>query len=154
MTKEIDNSRKKQDDSFPENEGGEEKKDRLEKVGEVLGKPLYGNIALVIIQILIFALINAAILEPAWFIEERCKALIFIFFVSTICFGIYCIACKGSTTAFFLLALIFFVAFVSGWFDSLDLKGNVAYLVQLGLQSISLTIAMFASMEIKGHRGS
>lgn len=71
---------------FPENErveesecenreGGEEKKDSWTKLRESVGKPLYGNIALIAIQILLFAVTSAATLQQEWFIEAKPLAL-------------------------------------------------------------------------------
>lgn len=151
---------------FPENEeseesecqnreGCEEKKDRWAKLVEVLGKPLYGNIALVIIQILIFALINAAALEQEWYLDGRLIVFIPIYIVEAICIFIYLAASKRDNIAIRWIVGILVSAIMLGGFAFLDLKGAVDYWGQLVFQSISLTVAMFASMEIKsGHTGS
>ena len=145
---------------FPENErveesecenreGGEEKKSRWVKIKEAVGKPAYGNIALVIIQILLFAITNAVTLEQEWFIEAKSIVLIPFFVVWGICCLIYGVASDGSMIAFFCLVVLVLLTGVLAVGDS------VTYGMQLGLQSASLISAMFASRQIKsGHTGS
>jgi hypothetical protein len=151
---------------FPENErgeesecenreGGEEKKGSWAKIEKTVGKPLYGNIALVIIQILLFAVTSAATLQQKWFIEEKFIVLGLLFVVWIICVGIYCVASDGAMSAFLCLSVICVAAGVLAVFDLFGLKGPVTYVLQVGVQSASLICAAFASRQIKSvHAGS
>lgn len=151
---------------FPENErveesecenreGGEEKKDSWTKLRESVGKPLYGNIALIAIQILLFAVTSAATLQQEWFIEAKPLALGCFFVVWGICVGIYCVASDGAMVAFLCLLGICGAAGVLAGIDLSGLKDPVTYVLQLGLQSASLICAAFASRYIKSvHAGS
>ncbi|MGV0351943.1 hypothetical protein ACUY2G_13750 [Corynebacterium guaraldiae] len=151
---------------FPENErveesecenreGGEEKKNRWVKFRKAVGKPLYGNVALVFIQILLYAMTSAATLEQEWFIEVKFAVLIPILFVWGICVGIYFVASDGALSAAICLLLICAAAFGLAAFDLSGLKGPVTYVLQLGIQSASLICAAFASRKIKSvHAGS
>lgn len=137
------------------NEGGEEKKGWWAKLKKTVDKPAYGNIALVIIQILLYAMTSAATLEQEWFIKVKFIVLIPILFVWAICTVIYCVACKGSMIAFFCLFALVFLSFVLAVVGISGLKDPVTYGLQLGLQSASLIFAVFASKEIKsGHARS
>jgi len=129
------------------NEGGEEKKGWWAKLKKTVDKPAYGNIALVIIQILLYAMTSAATLEQEWFIEVKFIVLIPILFVWAICTVIYCVACKGSMIAFFCLFALVFLSFVLAVVGISGLKDPVTYGLQLGLQSASLIFAVFASKE-------
>ena len=151
---------------FPENErveesecenreGDEEKKDSWVKLRKAVGKPAYGDAALVFIQILLFAVTSAATLQQEWFIEAKPLALGLFFVGWGICVGIYCVASDGAMVAFFCLLVICVVAGVLAAFDLSGLKGPVTYVLQLGIQSASLICAAFASRQIKSaHAGS
>lgn len=151
---------------FPDNEGseesecenrkgGEEKKSRWVKLRKVVGKPLYGNIALVIIQILLYAMTSAATLEQEWFIKVKFAVLIPILFSWAICTFIYGVASDGSRIAFICLCALVFVSFGLTVFGVSSLKDPVTYGLQVGLQSVSLICATLASRQIKsGHAGS
>ena len=151
---------------FPENErveesecenreGGEEKKSRWVKIKEAVGKPAYGNIALIIIQILLFAVTSAATLQQEWFIEAKPIALGSFVVAWIICVGIYCVASDGAMVAFFCLLGICLAAGALAEVDLSGLKDPVTYVLQLGLQSASLICAAFASRQIKSvHAGS
>ena len=120
-----------------------------------MGKPAYGNIALVIIQILLFAITSAVILEQEWFIEVRFIVLIPFLVVWGICCGIYCVASNGSMIAFSCLFVLVVLTGVLAVVGVSGLRDSVPYGMQLGLQSASLISAMFASRQIKsGHTGS
>lgn|GEM_PF-7042896 len=158
---------------FPENErveesecenreGGEGKKSRgtklvkaMHKLKKAVDKPAYGNIALGIIQILLFAVVSAATLEQEWFIEKKLIALCFFSVAWAICVLIYGVTSDGSMSAFFCLVGLIALTFVSGLLSFLALKGLVAYVVQLVFQAMSLALAAFASKQIKSaHTGS
>lgn len=158
---------------FPENErveesecenreGGEEKKDSwvklrkaMHKLKKAVDKPAYGNIALGIIQILLFAVVSAVTLEQEWFIEKKLIALVFFSLAWAICVLIYGVTSDGSMSAFFCLFGITVLTFVSGLLSFLALKGLVAYVVQLVFQAMLLALVAFASKQIKsGHTGS
>lgn len=140
---------------LPENERGEEKKGSWEKLVEAVGKPLYGDVALVIFQILLFAVTSASMLEQEWFIEVRLEAILLILFLEAICCVIYCFACNASTIALFCLVVLVVLSFVLLIVGESGVKGPVTYWVQLGLQSVSLISAMLASRQIKSnHPGS
>lgn len=151
---------------FPENErveesecenreGGEEKKDSWVKLRKAVGKPAYGDAALVFIQILLFAVTSAATLQQEWFIEAKPLALGLFFVGWGICVGIYCVTSDGATSAFICLYVLVFASFVLAACDLSGLKGPVTYVLQLGIQSASLICAAFASRQIKSiHAGS
>ena len=155
---------------FPENErveesecenreGGEEKKSRwvklkkaVHKFKTAVDKPAYGNIALVIIQIILFAVTSAVTLEQEWFIKV---ILIPILFVWAICVVIYGVVSEGSRIAFICLCVLVLVSFGLAMVGVSGLKDPVTYGLQLGLQSSSLIFAEFASRQIKSvHAGS
>ncbi|MDK8814613.1 hypothetical protein QP970_04440 [Corynebacterium sp. MSK073] len=158
---------------FPENErveesecenreGGEEKKSRwvklkkaVHKFKTAVGKPAYGNIALIIIQILLYAVTSAATLQQEWFKEAKPIALGSFAVAWIICVGIYCVASDGAMVAFFCLLGICLAAGALAMIDLSGLKDPVTYVLQLGLQSASLICAAFASRYIKSvHTGS
>ena len=158
---------------FPENErveesecenreGGEEEKSRgtklvkaMHKLKKAVDKPAYGNIALIIIQILLFAVTSAATLQQEWFIEKKLIALCFFSVAWAICVLIYCVTSDGAMVAFFCLVGICLVAGALAVVDLSGLKDPVTYVLQLGLQSASLICAAFASRYIKSvHAGS